>query len=96
MPQQGRPDQRDAGLDGRIRLYTVAEVADMLGLSERWLAAECRANRVEHINVARKRRFTARQVQALVQRNTGIPAPTPAMDARAQIERNLRRARRRG
>jgi excisionase family DNA binding protein len=50
--------------------YTVSEVAKRLGVSSRWLADECRAGRIEHIHIARRRRFTAKQVDALIAKHT--------------------------
>jgi hypothetical protein len=44
------------------KLFTVEQVAAVIGVSQRWLADECRANRVTHVHLARKRRFTADQV----------------------------------
>jgi hypothetical protein len=50
------------------KLLTVNAVAELLGVSSRWLADECRAGRVAHVHIARKRRFTAKQVEQLVER----------------------------
>ena len=66
------------------RLFSVEEVAAALGVSERWLADECRANRVTHVFIARKRRFTAAQVQHLVDRFT----VTPIADRLAEAHRD--------
>jgi hypothetical protein len=74
------------------RLFSVEEVAAALGVSERWLADECRANQVTHVFIARKRRFTAAQVQQLVDRFT----VTPIADrlAEAHRDRAMRRIER--
>lgn len=53
--------------------YTVSEVARRLGVSSRWLADECRAGRIEHVHIARRRRFTAKQVDALIAKHTVEP-----------------------
>jgi excisionase family DNA binding protein len=53
--------------------YTVSEVAKRLGVSSRWLADECRAGRIEHIHIARRRRFTAKQVDTLIAEHTVEP-----------------------
>jgi hypothetical protein len=50
------------------KLLTVKSVAELLGVSSRWLADECRAGRVAHVHIARKRRFTAKHVEQLVER----------------------------
>ena len=51
----------------------MSEVAKRLGVSSRWLADECRAGRIEHIHIARRRRFTANQVDALITKHTVEP-----------------------
>jgi hypothetical protein len=48
------------------RLFTVDEVARRLGVSARWLADQCQAERVEHVHLVRQCRFTDAQVDALV------------------------------
>jgi excisionase family DNA binding protein len=60
----------DGGREGEsaAKLLTVDAVAELLGVSSRWLADECRAGRVTHVHIARKRRFTAKQVEQLIER----------------------------
>jgi len=62
--------------------YTVSEVAARLGVSTRWLADECRAGRVEHIHIARRRRFTANQVDALILKYTVEPTDAISEEAK--------------
>lgn len=71
---------------------TVAQVARRLGISARWLADECRAGRVEHVYIARRRRFTPEQVDSLVRKHT--IEPTPTCEA-TQLERTRDRVTRR-
>jgi hypothetical protein len=74
------------------KLFTVEEVAALIGVSQRWLADECRANRVTHVHLARRRRFTADQVHALLDRFTVTPiADRLAESHRARIMRRLER-----
>lgn len=73
--------------------YTVAEVARRFGVSARWLADECRAGRVEHVYIARKRRFTEDQVARLAQHNTVTAAgATRHAAVQANALRRLSRA----
>ena len=53
------------GMDDDKIYFTVEEAADQIGVSERWLADQCRAGTVEHVHIARKRRFTRQQVLKL-------------------------------
>jgi len=68
--------------------YTASEVAKRLGVSSRWLADECRAGRIEHIHIARRRRFTAKQVDALIAKHTVEPA-----DVVSEEDKRLNQAR---
>ena len=65
-------------------LYTVQEVARYLRVSARWLAGQCRAERVEHVHLARVRRLTRSQVESLVASRTVIPDDTKKLDATRQ------------
>lgn len=61
-----------AGIAGQGRAaqkitYTVEEAADLIGVSPRWLADECRAERVDHVHLARHRYFTHGQVLQLLE-----------------------------
>jgi hypothetical protein len=71
---------------------TVAQVARRLGISARWLADECRAGRVEHVYIARRRRFTPEQVDSLVRKHTIELTPTSEA---TQLERTRDRVTRR-
>jgi hypothetical protein len=80
--------------------FTVAEVATRLGVSIGWLADECRAGRVEHMHIARRRRFTSAQVAALVAQHTvqATPADMPELTqrlarTRERVTRGLQRHR---
>lgn len=75
------------------RYYKVSEVAELIQVSARWLADECRAGRVEHVHIARKRRFTSAQVAKLMAKHTVTAEVTPADEARLRAERNLQRRR---
>ena len=76
--------------------YTVDEVARLLGISPRWLADECRAERVEHVHIARKRRFTSEQVARLLAAKTVSPiTPERRAAVTANAVRRLSRAGRR-
>ncbi|MGI5243057.1 helix-turn-helix domain-containing protein [Dactylosporangium sp. CA-139066] len=50
------------------KLLTIDAVAELLGVSKRWLADECRAERVAHVYIARRRRFSTKQVEQLIER----------------------------
>lgn len=74
------------------RLLRVEEVARRLGVSARWLADQCRAERVEHVHVARQRRFTMAQFEALIARFTVRPRADVQLDAtKARVLRMLAR-----
>lgn len=53
--------------------YTPEEIAPLLGVSKRWLEDQCRSGAVTHVHIARKRRFTADQVVALLEQHTVRP-----------------------
>jgi hypothetical protein len=80
----------------RTEFLTIKEVAAELRISERWLADECRAKRVEHIHMAGSRRFTRAQVEALIRANTVAAETDRALSAEQQrVLRELGRRRRR-
>lgn len=56
----------------------------LLKMSARWLADQCRAEKVEHVHLARQRRFTPAQIQALVARRTVRPVADLKLDATRQ------------
>jgi len=72
--------------------FTVQQVARLLKVSARWLLAECRAERVEHVHIARQRRFTREQVDALIASKTVRPAADRELDkTRERVMRELSR-----
>jgi hypothetical protein len=73
------------------KTFSVKEVAEMVGVSERWLADTCRAEAVTHVHIARRRRFTAEQVDLLLKSFTVRPEQAVRIDA--ERERVLRRLR---
>lgn len=97
QPTFGRELDVERELPESDVLYTVEEVARYLRVSVRWLAQQCRAERVEHVHLARARRFTRRQVELLVLSHTVIPDDHKKLDAtRQRVLRLLARAPRRG
>lgn len=79
------------------RMYTVDEVAKLLRVSARWLADQCRAERIEHVHVARQRRFTGPQVDALIVMLTIRPIERSTADrTRERVMRLLDRKGTRG
>ncbi|WP_203820536.1 hypothetical protein [Paractinoplanes ferrugineus] len=66
-----QPQRRDADQD---LYFSVEQVAAKLKVSARWLADQCRDGRVEHVHLARKRKFTPAQVQKLLDSHTVKPA----------------------
>ena len=67
MPEQDPPGERSFDAETRGTLYyTVSQVAKMLGVSSRWLADKCRAEEVDHVYMARKRKFTPAQVEKVL------------------------------
>lgn len=74
------------------RKYTIDEVAAKLEVSPRWLADECRAGRVTHVHMARKRWFTLEQVQTLIAQHTVRSEADRHRDVvRERLERSFRR-----
>jgi excisionase family DNA binding protein len=72
--------------------FTVEQVARRLKVSTRWLAAQCRAEKVEHVHIARQRRFTRDQVDALIASKTVRPAADLELDkTRERVMRQLGR-----
>jgi hypothetical protein len=74
--------------------YTVAEAADLLGVSSRWFADQCRAERVEHIHLARRRVFSHDQILRLLEKHAVEPFDDRPVDP--QIARVMRRIQRGG
>jgi len=72
--------------------FTVEQVARRLKVSAKWLAAQCRAEKVEHVHIARQRRFTREQVDALIASKTVRPAADQELDkTRERVMRQLAR-----
>lgn len=72
--------------------YTVAEVARRLNVSKRWLEDQCRSELVEHVHMARKRKFTPAQVKKLLEKHTVTPPKVQARDrSMARIARRVQR-----
>ncbi|GAA2470645.1 hypothetical protein Ahu01nite_080040 [Winogradskya humida] len=57
-------------VSGHTLYYTVGQVSAMDGVSYRWLADRCRAGEVGHVYMARQRKFTAAQVEKVLQQYT--------------------------
>jgi Helix-turn-helix domain len=75
-----------------LTTYTIKEVAQRLRVSARWLADECRAERIEHVHIARQRRFTEEQIRLLLAKKTVVPAVQKETDAtRERVLRMLAR-----
>lgn len=53
-------------------LYTLTDVADALGMSERWLRQKC-ADGASYTRLGNKIRFTEAQYQALVETHSVTP-----------------------
>lgn len=56
------------------RDYTLAEVADALGMSTRWLRDKIKKDKLEHQKYGHKIAFTADQVEAARDRYRNAPA----------------------
>lgn len=59
------------------RTYTVAEVAQALGVTTYWLADRARLRQVPHLRLGRRVRFTAGHVAAIREQFERGPAPEP-------------------
>jgi excisionase family DNA binding protein len=77
---QVKPTAKPAAADGEQWEYTVTEVAQRLRVSKRWLLEQCRTGRVEHVYMARKRKFTRAQVDKLLSEHTVVTAEQKARD----------------
>ncbi|WP_097319141.1 helix-turn-helix domain-containing protein [Paractinoplanes atraurantiacus] len=73
--------------------YTVDEAAKLLGVSSRWLADECRTERVEHVHLARRRSFTHSQLLALLKRHEVEPLDRRVDGELERIKRRVARDR---
>jgi DNA-binding Xre family transcriptional regulator len=70
------------------RAYSLREVAEMLGISERSLTLKCRAGKVEHIRDGRQRRMTLRQIELLT---ASLKTGTTVVDGSADLD-NMQQA----
>src|SRR3954453_19961473 len=86
MPSQNSQRPRAAETAEEELYFSVEQVAKRLKGSARWLADQCRDGRVEHVHLARKRKFTPAQVQKLLDSHTVQPAKV------AERERGYERA----
>ncbi|GLY99865.1 hypothetical protein Acsp02_71180 [Actinoplanes sp. NBRC 103695] len=87
----GQPGSEAAG--EKLK-YTVAEVSELLGVSPRWLADQCRAERIEHIHIARRRYFTHDQIVRLLEKHAVEPFDDRPVDP--AVARAVRRVRQGG
>jgi hypothetical protein len=89
MPEQiQRHQQAVEGENDPTIYYTVSQVAQMIGVSSRWLADRCRAEEVDHIYMARKRKFTPEQVKQVMAQYT-VKGPDREAEQR-ELERIAR------
>jgi len=92
MPEQDPKGQPALAVGpGQTLFYTVGHVAKMLGVSPQWLADRCRAKEVDHVYMARKRKFTPAQVEKVLKQYT-VERPNFEAERREQ-ERIARKAR---
>lgn len=84
----------DAVDDDRV-YYTVEEAARLLKVSSRWLADQCRNDKVEHVHLARKRKFTPAQVRKLLASFTRVPDEAERR-RQSTVSRAARRVQRNG
>jgi hypothetical protein len=90
MPEQDQPAQEATNVEPGQTLYlTVEQVAKMVGCSPRWLADRCRAEEVDHVYLARKRKFTPEQAEKVMQQYT-VKGPDREAERKTQ-ERIARR-----
>jgi|SRR6266496_3085791 len=92
MPSQGAPQPRTTETAEEELYFSVEQVAKRLKVSARWLADQCRDGRVEHVHLARKRKFTPEQVQKLLDSHTVQPAEVEERER--GYERAVQRVRR--
>lgn len=78
--QEARPAVRE-DKDDEPLYYTVAQAAALVGVSKRWLEDQCRDEEIEHVHIARKRKFTPAQLEKLFAKHTVTPAKTEARDS---------------
>lgn len=76
-------------------LYTLAEVAELTGFSERSLLDDCRAGRIAHVHRGRAYGLTPEQLESLIATHIVTPSPTvdPQESHRQRVAAMLARAR---
>jgi len=90
MPKQDQPNPGPGDEHGSEPItYTVEDVARMLGTSPRWVANKCSTGEIEHVHLARKRKFTKEQVKRVLEQYT-VKGPDFEAERAAQ-ERIARR-----
>jgi hypothetical protein len=90
--RQDNQQPEAAGQDEEPLYYSVAEVAQRLNVSKRWLEDQCRSELVEHVHMARKRKFTPAQVKKLLEKHTVTPPKMQTRDrSMARIARRVER-----
>lgn len=65
------------------RLYTCAEVSELLGVGTDWVRRKTQSREVEHVRLGRNVRFTEAQVQAMIAKFT--TSVVPATSARTRL-----------
>ncbi|WP_433294631.1 hypothetical protein ACQP2F_33600 [Actinoplanes sp. CA-030573] len=89
MPERIQRHQQAAEEENDPTIYyTVSQVAKMIGVSSRWLADRCRAEEVDHVYMARKRKFTPEQVKQVMAQYT-VKGPDREAEQR-ELERIAR------
>lgn len=66
------------------RLYTIAEAAEFLSMSETWLKRQIQARKVRHVRMGRSVRFTDEHLQAIIASFT-CDVVTPRRAARNKL-----------
>lgn len=58
------------------KVYTLAEAAGLLRVSEKWLRTACKSAGLPHIRMAEKLLFTDQHLEQILQRHEARPAPS--------------------
>jgi Helix-turn-helix domain len=72
-------------------LRKLADVADLLGVSQEWLRLQCLSGRVPHVRVARHYRFTDAHVAEIVAQFSVVPGPDEPANKTRGPRRNATR-----
>lgn len=67
---------------GPKRLYTCAEVAEVLGVGTDWVRRKTQAREVEHIRLGNRVKFTDAQIEALIAKFTATAIKTSSARTR--------------